>query len=85
MIQKREARRNSTLGSSINRMASINISREKSSTGMGAGPTPLAYTCSPQKVWSPKKGIMVVGHCSIGKAGNAHKLKGQLASPERHI
>lgn len=29
---------------------------------MGAGPTPLACTRSPQKGWSPKKGIIVVGH-----------------------
>lgn len=29
---------------------------------MGAGPTPLACTRSPQKGWSPKKGTMVVGH-----------------------
>lgn len=51
-----------TLGSSMKCIASTNLSSENSSTRIGAGPTPLARTRSPQKGWSPKKGIMVVGH-----------------------
>lgn len=51
-----------TLGSSMNLIASTNLRSENSSIGMGAGPTPLACTRSPQKGWSPKKGTMVVGH-----------------------
>jgi len=43
-------------------MASTSLSNENSSTGMGAGPTPLARTRSPQNGWSPKKGTIVVGH-----------------------
>lgn len=43
-------------------IASINLGSENSSTGMGAGPTPLACTRPPQNGWSPKKGTMVVGH-----------------------
>jgi len=34
---------------------------------MGAGPTPLACTRSPQNGWSPKNGTMVVGHCKIAE------------------
>lgn len=51
-----------TLGSSIKFMASTNFSSVNSSTGIGAGPTPLACTCSPQNGWSPKNGTIVVGH-----------------------
>lgn len=51
-----------TFGSIINFIASTNFVSVNSSTGMGAGPTPLACTRSPQKGWSPKKGTMVVGH-----------------------
>lgn len=51
-----------TFGSSINFIASTNLGSENSSTAMGAGPTPLACTRSPQKGWSPKKGTIVVGH-----------------------
>lgn len=50
------------MGSSINLIASTNFGRENSSTGIGGGPTPLAWTLSPQKGWSPKKGTIVVGH-----------------------
>lgn len=46
----------------MNLIASTNLSSENSSTGIGAGPNPLACTRSPQKGWSPKKGTMVVGH-----------------------
>lgn len=52
-----------TSGFSIKFIASTSLSSENSSTGMGAGPTPLACTRSPQKGWSPKKGTTVVGHC----------------------
>ena len=48
-------------------MASISLGRENWSTGMGAGPTPLAWTWSPQKGWSPKKGTIAVGHCIISR------------------
>ncbi|KAF4369322.1 hypothetical protein F8388_019547 [Cannabis sativa] len=51
-----------TLGSSMQRMASTSLSSVNSSTGMGAGPTPLACTLSPQNGWSPKNGTIVVGH-----------------------
>lgn len=51
-----------TFGSNMNRMASTNFSSENSSTGIGAGPTPLACTLSPQNGWSPKNGTIVVGH-----------------------
>jgi len=44
-------------------MASTSLSSVNSSTGMGAGPTPLACTRSPQNGWSPKNGTIVVGHC----------------------
>lgn len=53
---------NLTSGCSMNLIASTNFGSENSSTGMGAGPTPLACTRSPQKGWSPKKGTIVVGH-----------------------
>jgi len=43
-------------------MASTSLSNVNSSTGMGAGPTPLACTRSPQNGWSPKNGTIVVGH-----------------------
>lgn len=51
-----------TLGSSMKCIAPINLGSENSSTGIGAGPTPLACTRSPQNGWSPKKGTIVVGH-----------------------
>lgn len=51
-----------TFGSNMNRMASTNFSSVNSSTGIGAGPTPLACTLSPQNGWSPKNGTIVVGH-----------------------
>jgi len=43
-------------------MASTSLSNVNSSTQMGAGPTPLACTRSPQNGWSPKNGTTVVGH-----------------------
>lgn len=51
-----------TIGSIMNLIAATNFSSENSSTGMGAGPTPLAWTRSPQNNWSPKNGTTVVGH-----------------------
>lgn len=51
-----------TFGSSMKVIASTNFGSENSSTAIGAGPTPLACTRSPQKGWSPKKGTIVVGH-----------------------
>lgn len=57
-----------TSGSSINLIAATNFSSENSSTGIGGGPTPLAWTLSPQNGWSPKNGMMVVGHCNTNKS-----------------
>jgi hypothetical protein len=48
-------------------MASTSLSNVNSPTGMGAGPTPLACTLSPQNGWSPKNGTIVVGHYKIDK------------------
>lgn len=52
-----------TAGSSIKSMALTSFSKVKWFTGIGAGPTPFSWTRSPQKGWSPKKGMIVVGHC----------------------
>jgi hypothetical protein len=38
---------------------------------MGAGPTPLACTLSPQNGWSPKNGTIVVGHYKKEKTYNS--------------
>lgn len=51
-----------TLGSNMKFIAATNFSSENSSTGIGGGPTPLAWTRSPQNGWSPKNGTTVVGH-----------------------
>jgi hypothetical protein len=51
-------------------MASTSLSNVNSPTGMGAGPTPLACTLSPQNGWSPKNGTIVVGHYKIEKRYN---------------
>lgn len=44
------------------------LSTETLLIGMGLGPTPCAFTRSPQKGWSPKKGITVVGHSALRPA-----------------
>lgn len=47
----------------MNLIASTSFWSENLSIGIGGGPTPLTWTLSPQKGWSPKKGMIVVGHC----------------------
>lgn len=57
--------RDLTSGSSIYLIAIESRSTLSSYMGIGLGPTPLAWILSPQKNWSPKKGIIVVGHPAL--------------------
>lgn len=45
-------------------MALMSLSRVTWETGIGGGPTPFSLTRSPQNGWSPKNGMIVVGHCN---------------------
>jgi hypothetical protein len=67
-IFRREGGDNSTCGSNMKFIAPTNFSKENWSIGIGAGPTPLACTRSPQNGWSPKKGTIVVGHCTYWRS-----------------
>lgn len=68
----------STCGSNMNFIASTNFSKENWSMGIGAGPTPLACTRSPQNGWSPKNGTIVVGHYTYWRS-NFRNLEPSLA------
>lgn len=64
-------------------MASTSFSSENSSIGIGAGPTPLARTRSPQNGWSPKKGTIVVGHCKEDQSQTSNVRLTENPHPER--
>jgi len=53
-----------TSGFCMNSRASTSFVVVRLSMGMGLGPTPRRKTALPQKAWSPKKGMTVVGHAA---------------------